>query len=137
LAPLKIPEIHIFSDKALDQCQKAWQAAWLKGAEEPVALDVSERLAISDIFLIVTGRSERNAQAIADGIEDDLHLAGYKLNRREGKAEGRWVLLDFGELVVHVFHEEERAFYQLEKLWRDCPVVALEDPAGERAADQV
>jgi ribosome-associated protein len=98
---------------------------------------VSDRLAITDIFLILTGRSERNTQAIADGIEDDLHLAGYKLNRREGKAEGRWVLLDFGELVVHVFHEEERGFYQLEKLWRDCPVVALEDPAGERAPDQV
>ena len=102
-----------------------------------MALDVSERLAITDIFLIVTGRSERNAQAIADGIEDDLHLAGYKLSRREGKAEGRWVLLDFGELVVHVFHEEERGFYQLEKLWRDCPVVALEDPSGERAPEQV
>ena len=98
---------------------------------------MSDRLAITDIFLIVTGRSERNTQAIADGIEDDLHLAGYKLIRREGKAEGRWVLLDFGELVVHVFHEEERGFYQLEKLWRDCPVVTLEDPAGERAPDQV
>lgn len=98
---------------------------------------MSERLAITDIFLIVTGRSERNTGAIADGIEDDLHLAGHKLNRREGKAEGRWVLLDFGELVVHVFHEEERGFYQLEKLWRDCPVVALEDPSGERAPEQV
>jgi ribosome-associated protein len=98
---------------------------------------VSERLAITDIFLIVTGRSERNVGAIADGIEDDLHPAGYKLMRREGKAEGRWVLLDFGELVVHVFHEEERGFYQLEKLWRDCPVVVLEELAGERAPDQV
>jgi ribosome-associated protein len=128
---------HIYTDRALDQCEKAWLAAWQKGAEDPVALDVSERLAISDIFLIVTGRSERNAQAIADGVEDDLYLHGYKLHRREGKADGRWVLLDFGELVVHVFHEEERAFYQLEKLWRDCPVVPLSAPEGEPRPEQV
>jgi ribosome-associated protein len=127
----------IYSDTAHDQCQRAWQAAWLKGAEDPVALDVSERLAITDIFLIVTGRSERNAQAISDGIEDDLLQAGYQLKRREGKAEGRWVLLDFGDLVVHVFHEEERGFYQLEKLWGDCPVVAVETPSGERGQDAV
>jgi ribosome-associated protein len=127
----------IYSDKALDQVQHAWQAAWAKGATHPVALDVSDRLAITDIFLIVTGRSERNTQAIADGIEDDLHLAGHKLIRREGKAEGRWVLLDFGELVVHVFQEDERTFYQLERLWRDCPVVPLEQPAGEQTPNQV
>ncbi len=98
---------------------------------------MSERLAITDMFLIVTGRSERNTQAIADGVEDDLHLAGYKLLRREGKADGRWVLLDFGELVVHVFHEEERGFYQLEKLWRDCPVVSLTAPDGEHQTEDV
>lgn len=127
----------IYSDKALDQCQRAWQAGWAKGASDPVALDVSDRLAITDIFLIVTGRSERNTQAIADGIEDDLHLAGHKLIRREGKAEGRWVLLDFGELVVHVFHDDERGFYQLERLWRDCPVVPLEEPFGEQPPNEV
>lgn len=118
-------------------CERAWHAAWSKGAENPVALDVSERLAITDIFLIVSGRSERNAQAVADGIEDDLLEAGHKLLRREGKAQGRWILLDFGELIVHVFHEEERGFYQLERLWRDCPVVALETPSGERAPGSV
>jgi ribosome-associated protein len=127
----------IYSDKALDQCQQAWQAAWAKGASDPVALDVSDRLAITDIFLIVTGRSERNAQAIADGVEDDLHRSGYKLIRREGKAEGRWILLDFGELVVHVFHDEERGFYQLERLWRDCPVVPLGEVSGEQAPTEV
>lgn len=121
----------IYSDTALDKSQRAWTAAWGKGAEEPVALDVSERLVLTDVFLIVTGRSERNTQAIADGIEDDLLEAGHKLLRREGKAEGRWVLLDFGELIVHVFHEEERGFYQLERLWRDCPVIDLETPSGE------
>lgn len=117
--------------------KRAWYAAWSKGAEDPVALDVSERLGITDVFLIVTGKSERNAQAISDGVEDDLHLEGYKLHRREGKVEGRWVLLDFGELVVHVFHEEERDFYQLEKLWRDCPVIGLEAHDGDRAPNAV
>lgn len=102
-----------------------------------MALDVSERLGLTDVFLILTGRSERNTQAISDGIEDDLLEVGHKLLRREGKAEGRWILLDFGELIVHVFHEDERGFYQLERLWRDCPLISLETPAGERGSGSV
>lgn len=111
----------------------ALRAAWSKGASDFVALDVSERLAITDTFLIVSGRSERNTKAIADAIEDELYLAGVKRARREGKADGRWILLDFGSLVVHVFLEEERAFYALERLWKDCPVIALEIPEGSVA----
>lgn len=98
---------------------------------------MSERLALTDIFLIVTGRSERNVQAVADAIDEELHGAGTKLLRREGKQGGRWILLDFGELVVHVFHEDERAFYQLERLWKDCPVVALELPVVASPDEQV
>ena len=69
------------------------------------------------------GRSERNVAAIADEIEDKLLEAGHKRLRREGRQESRWVLLDFGDLVVHVFHEQERVYYGLERLWKDCPVV--------------
>jgi len=105
-------------------------SAWAKGGSNFVALDVSENLVLTDAFLIVTGRNERNTKAIADSIEDDLHDAGVKLHRKEGKADGRWILLDFGFLVVHVFHEEERLYYQLERLWRDCPLVALPDGLG-------
>ena len=112
-----------------DMLQIAAVAADSKGGEDLVALDVSEPLPLVDIFLLVTGRSERNVAAIADEIEDQLHQAGHKRLRREGRAESRWVLLDFGDLVVHVFHEEERMYYGLERLWKDCPVVPIELPA--------
>ena len=104
-------------------------AAEATGAEDLVALDVSEPLPLVDIFLLATGRSERNVAAIADEIEEKLLEAGHKRLRREGRQESRCILLDFGDLVVHVFHEQERAFYSLERLWKDCPVVPIDRPA--------
>lgn len=111
---------------AVEMLQIAADAADAKGGEDLVALNVSEPLPLVDIFLLVTGNSERNVAAIADEIEDKLVEAGHKRVRREGRAEARWVLLDFGDLVVHVFHSEERVYYGLERLWRDCPVVPIE-----------
>lgn len=104
-------------------------AADSKQGEDIVALDVSEPLAIIDLFVLITGRNERNVQAIADEIEDQAIQAGRKTLRREGRDLGRWILLDFGDVVAHIFHEEERMFYGLERLWRDCPVVPLGLPA--------
>ncbi|MEY4476968.1 MAG: hypothetical protein RJA31_472 [Actinomycetota bacterium] len=104
-------------------------AADSKQGEDIVALDVSEPLAIIDVFVLITGRNERNVQAIADEIEDQAIQAGRKTLRREGRDLGRWILLDFGDVVAHIFHEEERMFYGLERLWRDCPVVPLDLPA--------
>jgi ribosome-associated protein len=109
--------------QALDMVKIAAAAADAKGGEDLVALDVSEPLPLVDAFLLVTGRSERNVAAIADEVEEKLLEAGHKRLRREGRQESRWVLLDFGDLVVHVFHEEERSYYALERLWKDCPVV--------------
>ncbi len=120
----------------LESLQVAVDAAWLKGGVEPVALDVSERFALSDIFLILTGRNERNTKAIADEIEEALLQTGVKLLRREGKTDGRWILLDFGALVVHVFHEDERGFYALERLWKDCPVVGVDWPDTPQPAPE-
>ncbi|GAA1990086.1 ribosome silencing factor [Microbacterium pumilum] len=108
-------------------------AAESKGGEDLVALDVSQPLPLVDIFLLVTGRSERNVAAIADEIEDRLLEAGHRRLRREGRQESRWVLLDFGDLVVHVFHEQERIYYGLERLWKDCPVVPIEVTAAAPA----
>ncbi|MEV8266408.1 ribosome silencing factor [Microbacterium sp. NPDC076911] len=108
--------------------QIAAAAADSKGGEEFVALDVSEPLPLADAFLLVTGGSERNVAAIADEVEDQLLQAGHKRLRREGRKESRWVLLDFGDLIVHVFHEEERNYYGLERLWKDCPVIAIDLP---------
>ena len=116
------------STQSHDMLQIAATAADAKGGEDLVALDVSAPLPLVDIFLLVTGRSERNVAAIADEIEDKLLEAGHKRLRREGRNESRWVLIDFGDLVVHVFHEQERVYYGLERLWKDCPVVPISIP---------
>lgn len=101
-------------------------AAESKGAEDLLAFDVSEPLPLVDAFLLATGSSERNVAAIADAIEEAMLENGVKRLRREGRQESRWVLLDFGDLVVHVFHEQERVFYGLERLWKDCPIIPIE-----------
>lgn len=116
------------NQSVLDALQVAARAADAKGGEDLVALDVSEPLPLVDIFLLVTGRNERNVAAIADEVEHQLLEIGIKRIRREGRAESRWVLMDFGDIVVHVFHEEERTYYGLERLWKDCPVVPIELP---------
>lgn len=122
------------TDHARELVQIASAVADAKGGEDLVALDVSDPLPLVDAFLLVTGRNERNVGAIADAIEDRLHEAGVKRLRREGRQEGRWVLLDFGDLVVHVFHEQERVYYGLERLWKDCPVIPIELPAPATTA---
>lgn len=121
---------------AIELLQRAAEAADSKGAEDLVALDVSGPLPLTDIFLLATGRNERNVVAIASEIEDKLIEKGSKPLRREGRAEGRWILLDFGDLVVHVFHEEDRMYYSLERLWKDCPAVPIElSTSGRESAD--
>ncbi|SIR52886.1 ribosome silencing factor [Microbacterium sp. RURRCA19A] len=121
------------SPNGIEMARIAAIAADSKSGEDLVALDVSEPLPLVDIFLLVTGRNERNVAAIADEVEEKLLEAGHKRLRREGRQESRWILLDFGDLVVHVFHEQERVYYGLERLWKDCPVVPLEIPAPASA----
>jgi ribosome-associated protein len=117
------------SPRARELVNVAALAADSKQAEDIVALDVSGPLPLTDVFLIATGRNERNVVAIAGEIEDKMLEAGAKTLRREGRAEGRWILLDFGDVIVHVFHEEDRMYYSLERLWKDCPTIPL-DVAG-------
>jgi len=121
------------STQSREMLQIAAAAADAKSGEDLVALDVSLPLPLVDIFLLVTARNERNVAAIADEIEDKLLEAGHKRLRREGRQESRWILLDFGDLVVHVFHEQERVYYGLERLWKDCPLVPIELPASASA----
>ena len=117
------------TDTAVQLAQIAGRAASDKLATDIVLIDVSERLAITDVFVIVTGNNERQVEAIVDEVEEKLRLAGHKPLRREGKRDGRWVLLDYSEIVVHVQHAEERVFYSLERLWRDCPAIDFDDAA--------
>jgi ribosome-associated protein len=123
------------TQQAINLANIAARAAASIKAEEIIALDVSEQLVLTDIFLIASGSNERQVGAIVDAVEEALYKAGSKRIRREGKAEGRWVLLDFGDIVVHVQHAEDRVYYALERLWRDCPVVPLNlnQPAGDDA----
>ncbi|MFE5671709.1 ribosome silencing factor [Agromyces sp. NPDC056523] len=113
------------SDHAHRLLAAAARAADAKGGEDLVALDVSEPLPFTDVFLLVSGNSERNVVAIADAVVESVRDAGNDVLRREGRDAGRWALLDFGDLVVHVFHREERMYYGLERLWRDCPPIPV------------
>jgi ribosome-associated protein len=122
------------SARARELLTVAARAADSKQGDDIVALDVSGPLPLTDVFLLASGRNERQTQSIADEIEEQLLEIGVKAIRREGKAEGRWILLDFGDLVTHVFHEEDRMYYSLERLWKDCPVIPLDLPVQESAA---
>ena len=113
--------------QAIELAQTAAQAAADKLGTDIVLIDVSERLAITDVFVIVTGNNERQVEAIVDEVEEKLRRAGAKPVRREGRRDGRWVLLDYGDIVVHVQHAEERVFYALERLWKDCPFIPFVD----------
>ena len=110
---------------AIDLAKAAAAAAGDKLATKIVALDVSEQLALTDIFVLASAPNDRQVNAIVDGVEEKLRQLGVKPVRREGERDGRWVLLDFSDIVVHVQHEEERAYYQLERLWKDCPAIDL------------
>jgi ribosome-associated protein len=111
----------------------AAQAAADKKAHDLVLLDVSEQLVITDCFVIASAPNERQVEAIVDSVEEKMRAAGTKPVRREGAREGRWVLLDFVDVVVHVQHADERSFYGLERLWKDCPQIEFE----ERTVDTV
>ena len=122
------------SATAVEMTMVAARAAAGKKAENIVALDVSERLALADVFLVVSGRNDRQVRAIVDAVEDALLAAGARRRLREGLTEAHWVLLDYDELVVHVQQAEDRDFYGLERLWKDCPAVALPADLDELAA---
>jgi ribosome-associated protein len=113
------------TEHAVELVHAAARAAADKLATDLLAFDVSEQLAITDAFLLASGANDRQVKAIVDEIEDKLREIGSKPIRREGERDGRWVLIDYGEIVVHVQHSEERQFYALERLWRDCPTIQL------------
>ena len=111
--------------------QRAMLVAAVRGADDKlgqdiVVLDVSGELVITDCFVIASASNDRQVNAIVDYVEEKMRDAGYKPARREGTREGRWVLLDYVDIVVHIQHQDERNFYALDRLWRDCPVVPID-----------
>lgn len=123
------------TDVAIEATRAAAEAANNKMGKDIIAFDVSEQLAITDVFLVVSASNERAVGAIVDAIEERLLRDGLKPVRREGDRENRWVLLDYLDVVVHVQHKEERELYSLERLWRDCPRIELNLPEPPQAAE--
>jgi len=118
------------TERAVELIEIAAAAAADKLATGIIAYDVSEQLVITDAFLLCSASNDRQVRSIVDEIEARLRLAGAKPVRREGEREGRWILLDYLDVVIHVQHSEERSFYALERLWKDCPVIPLPEPAA-------
>lgn len=115
------------TEHSIELAQTAAQAASDKLGTDITIIDVSEQLIITDCFVVVTAANERQVGAIQDAVEEAMHRVGVKPVRREGAKEGRWVLLDFVDVVAHIQHTDERNFYDLPRLWRDCPQIPFVD----------
>lgn len=113
------------TERAVQLAVAAAEAAADKLADEIIALDVSEQLVITDAFVVASADTDRQVRAVVDEVEERLRALGAKPVRREGLKEARWVLLDFVDVVVHVQQTDDRQFYALERLWKDCPAISL------------
>ena len=114
----------------------AASAAAAKLANDVVVIDVSEQLVITDCFVIASASNERQVNAIVDEVEERMRKAGHKPAHREGTREGRWTLLDYRDIVVHIQHQDDRDFYALDRLWGDCPVVPVDLDSEDSASAQ-
>ena len=125
-------------NSSIEAVRVAAAAADRMKGQDIVAFDVSEPLAITDVMMIVTGTNRRQVLAIAEEIEKDLHVKAGNLQTRsrEGVGEGEWVLLDYGDFVIHVFSSQARQFYGLERLWQDCPAIDLQLPEPETGSSE-
>jgi ribosome-associated protein len=119
------------SPRARELAAAAAEAAADKLADDIIAFDVGDQLVITDVFVLCSASNDRQVRAVVDGIEERLRTLGAKPVRREGEREGRWVLLDFIDIIVHIQHSEERVYYSLERIWKDCPVVELPEAVRE------
>lgn len=113
------------STRARELAVAAAEAASDKLADDILAFDVSDQLVITDAFVLCSAPNDRQVKAIVDAVEERLRTHGAKPVRREGEREGRWVLLDYIDVIVHVQHADERVYYALERIWKDCPMVEL------------
>lgn len=110
-----------------EMANKAVERLKEKKAKDIKLLDIHELSTIADYFIIATGTSTTQVQAMSDELEEKMELAGYKMHHKEGFRNGRWVLLDFGNIIIHLFHDEERKFYNLERLWVDAKSILVDN----------
>ena len=98
-----------------------------KKAEDITIIDISEVSVLADYFIIADGNNKNQVQAMVDNVQEELFKAGYEMKQMEGYREGNWILLDFGDIIIHIFDKENRLFYDLERIWKDGHHVSVED----------
>lgn len=113
-------------EKAREMARIVYKALEEKKGEDIKVIDISGVSVVADYFIIANGNNESQVRALVDNVEEELHKAGYDLKQREGYSTGSWVLLDFNDIIVHVFDKENRLFYNLERIWRDGKEITAE-----------
>lgn len=116
-------------NQSKEMARIAWQALSDKKGEDIKIIDITGVSMLADYFIIASGNSESQISALVDNVEEELHKAGYHLKQREGRSGASWILLDFGDIIVHVFDKENRLFYDLERIWKDGKDIAPEQLA--------
>ena len=114
-------------NQSREMARIAYNALSDKKGEDIKIIDITEISVLADYFLIANGSSDSQVSALVDNVEEELHKAGYVMKQREGQASGSWVLLDFGDIIVHVFDRENRLFYDLERIWKDGKIINSEE----------
>lgn len=114
-------------EQAKEMVKIAYQALDDKKGEDIKIINLEGISVLADYFIIANGTNQSQVQALVDNVEEELHKAGYSLKQREGYGSGNWVLLDFGDIIVHIFDRENRLFYDLERIWRDGKEVAFNE----------
>lgn len=114
-------------DQSKEMARIAYNALSDKKGEDIKIIDITGISVLADYFIIANGSSDSQVNALVDNVEEELHRAGYPLKQREGQASGSWVLLDFGDIIVHVFDRENRLFYDLERIWKDGKDISIKE----------
>ena len=114
-------------NQAKEMARIAYDALSDKKGEDIKIIDIAGVSVLADYFLVANGNSDSQVNALVDNVEEQLHKAGYPLKQREGQASGKWVLLDFGDIIVHVFDKENRLLYDLERIWKDGKNVEIDE----------
>lgn len=114
-------------NQSKEMARIAYNALNDKKGEDIKIIDISGVSVLADYFIIANGNSDSQVNAMTDNVEEELHKAGFSLHQREGQSSGSWVLLDFGDIIVHVFDRENRLFYDLERIWKDGKTIDIND----------